>query len=64
MNLTETRVKAEGPTDSARHSKKARLAFGNAAEEYERGRARWPNAVARVGNVPTSAHVLDLGAGT
>jgi SAM-dependent methyltransferase len=41
-----------------------RLAFGNAAADYERRRAEWPDAVAEVGGVPPEAEVLDLGAGT
>jgi len=41
-----------------------RLAFGNAAEDYERGRPGWPEAIAEVGGLPPSAEVLDLGAGT
>jgi SAM-dependent methyltransferase len=41
-----------------------RLAFGNAAEDYERGRPGWPDAVAEVGDLMPSAEVLDLGAGT
>ncbi len=41
-----------------------RLAFGNTAEDYERGRPGWPDAVAEVGGLPPSAEVLDLGAGT
>jgi SAM-dependent methyltransferase len=41
-----------------------RLAFGNAAADYERGRAEWPDAVAAVGEVPRRAEVLDLAAGT
>jgi SAM-dependent methyltransferase len=41
-----------------------RLAFGNTAEHYERGRPGWPDGVAGVGGLPPSAEVLDLGAGT
>ena len=41
-----------------------RLSFGNAAEDYERGRPDWPDAIAEVGGLPESAEVLDLGAGT
>jgi len=41
-----------------------RLAFGNAAADYERGRAGWPTEVAEVGDLPRSAEVLDLAAGT
>ena len=41
-----------------------RLAFGNAAADYERGRADWPDAVAEVGDVSPEAEVLDLAAGT
>ena len=41
-----------------------RLAFGNTAADYERGRADWPDAVAEVGGVPPKAEVLDLAAGT
>jgi SAM-dependent methyltransferase len=41
-----------------------RLAFGNTADDYERGRPGWPDAVAEVGGLPPSAEVLDLGAGT
>jgi SAM-dependent methyltransferase len=41
-----------------------RLAFGNTAEHYERGRPGWPDGVAEVGGLPPSAAVLDLGAGT
>ena len=41
-----------------------RLAFGNAAADYERGRADWPDAVAEVGNLPRESEVLDLAAGT
>ena len=41
-----------------------RLAFGNAAADYERGRPGWPDEVAEVGGLPCEAEVLDLGAGT
>ena len=41
-----------------------RLAFGNAAEDYERGRPGWPDEVAAVGGLPPESDVLDLGAGT
>jgi len=41
-----------------------RLSFGNAAADYERGRPDWPDEVARVGDLPANAEVLDLGAGT
>jgi SAM-dependent methyltransferase len=41
-----------------------RLSFGNAAAEYELGRPEWPDDVARVGDLPGTAEVLDLGAGT
>jgi SAM-dependent methyltransferase len=41
-----------------------RLAFGSAAADYERGRPDWPDEVARVGDLPAEAEVLDLGAGT
>jgi hypothetical protein len=39
-----------------------RLAFGNTAEDYDRGRPGWPDAVAEAGGLPPSAEVLDLGA--
>jgi SAM-dependent methyltransferase len=45
-------------------SAELRLAFGNTAGDYERGRPGWPDAVAEVGGLPPSADVLDLGAGT
>jgi SAM-dependent methyltransferase len=38
--------------------------FGDAAEAYELGRPEWPVEVATVGDVPESATVLDLAAGT
>jgi SAM-dependent methyltransferase len=38
--------------------------FGDAAEAYELGRPGWPLEVATVGDVPKSATVLDLAAGT
>ena len=61
MNLsTKDAVQAVGQ----QRLKSLRLAFSNAADEYERGRAGWPSAVTRVGSVQASAHVLDLGAGT
>ena len=41
-----------------------RLAFGNSASDYERGRPEWPDEVAQVGGLPREAEVLDLGAGT
>jgi SAM-dependent methyltransferase len=41
-----------------------RLAFGNAAADYERGRPGWPDEVAGVGGLSPTAEVLDLGAGT
>jgi ubiquinone/menaquinone biosynthesis C-methylase UbiE len=41
-----------------------RLSFGNAAEDYERGRPEWPDAIADIGGLPPEAEVLDLGAGT
>jgi SAM-dependent methyltransferase len=41
-----------------------RLSFGNAAEDYERGRPEWPEAIADIGGLPPAAEVLDLGAGT
>jgi len=41
-----------------------RLAFGNAAADYERGRPGWPDEIATVGGLPPDAEVLDLGAGT
>jgi len=41
-----------------------RLAFGNAAANYERGRPGWPDEIASVGGLPPEAEVLDLGAGT
>jgi ubiquinone/menaquinone biosynthesis C-methylase UbiE len=40
------------------------LAFGNAAADYERGRAEWPEEVAGVGGLPRESEVLDLAAGT
>ena len=49
---------------SSPESAELRLAFGNAAEDYEHGRPGWPDAVAAVGDLPGSAEVLDLGAGT
>jgi SAM-dependent methyltransferase len=45
-------------------SAELRLAFGNTAEDYERGRPGWPDAVAEVGGLPPESEVLDLGAGT
>lgn len=33
-------------------------------EDYERGRPGWPRGVIEIGNVPPTATVLDLGAGT
>lgn len=41
-----------------------RLAFGNTAADYERGRPGWPDAIAEVGGVPPESEVLDLAAGT
>jgi SAM-dependent methyltransferase len=41
-----------------------RLAFGNAAADYERGRPGWPDEVAAVADVPRGSAVLDLAAGT
>lgn len=41
-----------------------RLAFGNAAVDYERGRPAWSEDVAEVGDLPRRSEVLDLGAGT
>ena len=41
-----------------------RLAFGNAAADYERGRPGWPDGIAAVGDLPPESEVLDLGAGT
>ena len=41
-----------------------RLAFGNAAADYERGRPGWPDEIALVGGLRPEAEVLDLGAGT
>ena len=38
--------------------------FGDIAEAYERGRPGWPFEVTTVGDVPESATVLDLAAGT
>ena len=49
---------------SSPESAELRLAFGNTAEDYERGRPGWTDAVAEVGGLPASAEVLDLGAGT
>jgi SAM-dependent methyltransferase len=52
------------PSSSPASADELRLSFGNAAEDYERGRPGWPDAVAEVGGLPPSADVLDLGAGT
>ena len=41
-----------------------RLAFGNTAADYERGRPGWPDGIAAVGDLPPESEVLDLGAGT
>ncbi len=41
-----------------------RLAFGNAAADYERGRPEWPDEIATVGRLSPDAEVLDLAAGT
>jgi SAM-dependent methyltransferase len=41
-----------------------RLAFGNAAVDYERGRPAWSEEVAKVGALPRTSEVVDLGAGT
>jgi SAM-dependent methyltransferase len=49
---------------SSPESAELRLAFGNTAEDYERGRPGWPDAVAGVGGLPSKSEVLDLGAGT
>lgn len=38
--------------------------FGAVAEDYERGRPGWPERVAEVSGLPSSAEVLDLAAGT
>lgn len=38
--------------------------FGAAAEDYERGRPGWPERVAGAAELPASAEVLDLAAGT
>jgi SAM-dependent methyltransferase len=38
--------------------------FGAAAADYELGRAGWPDRVAEVAELPPSAKVLDLAAGT
>lgn len=38
--------------------------FGRVAKEYERGRPEWPAAVVDAADLPASATVLDLAAGT
>jgi SAM-dependent methyltransferase len=45
-------------------SSQAWRSFGDAAEAYELGRPGWPVEVTTVGDVPGSATVLDLAAGT
>ena len=45
-------------------SSQAWRSFGDAAEAYELGRPGWPLEVVTVGDVPESATVLDLAAGT
>jgi ubiquinone/menaquinone biosynthesis C-methylase UbiE len=45
-------------------SSQAWRSFGDAAEVYELGRPGWPVEVTTVGDVPQSATVLDLAAGT